>query len=87
MKREYSKPMIMFENFTLSTNIAGDCEYKTNSPSASNCGIEYGSEILFLDSVTSVCTDKVGITDFGGDGEYNGYCYHVYSNGKNIFNS
>ena len=42
MRKAYSKPQIMFEDFTLSTNIAAGCEVKTNTPSQMQCA--YGED-------------------------------------------
>ena len=89
MKKAYSKPVIIFESFSTSQNIAAGCEVKTNTPAQGKCGIEWGTEILFLDSVGSLCTGDSRVTDVGGDGESNGICYHVFSNNgeNNLFNS
>lgn len=83
MKKNYTKPEIVFENFLASTNIAAGCEVKTNMPSVDNCAYSYTDEFagqlnLFLADV-NLCTDKEA------DG-YNGFCYHVPF-GENIFNS
>lgn len=84
MKKAYCKPDILFEDFSLSTNIAGDCDVKTNTPSANSCGLDLSGVEVFL----SFCGDiKVDAIDGGADGEYNGVCYHVFSNGNNLFNS
>ena len=39
MKKEYSKPIVVFENFTLSTNIAGTCESIVGNPSKGTCAV------------------------------------------------
>ena len=74
----------MFECFTLSTNIAGDCEIKTNLPSNTTCGMDFSGITIFLDTMNG-CSGQ-GITSEGGDGEFNGICYHV-PYGQNLFNS
>lgn len=84
MKKRYCKPEIMFESFTLSTNIAGDCDVKTYLPSNSTCGMDFSGLSVFLDTVTG-CTD-IKIESEGGDGAYNEICYHV-PYGDNLFNS
>lgn len=84
MKKTYSKPEIVFESFSLSQNIAAGCEVKTNTPAQSECGIDFGGYMIFLDEMTG-CSD-IPVTSEGGDGEYNGICYHV-PNGENLFNS
>lgn len=85
MKKTYSKPQILFEDFTLNTSIAGDCEEKTNTPAQRQCGLDFGAGVVFLEAA-KYCT--IDVPDNGnGDGEYNGLCYHVFSNGRNLFNS
>ena len=89
MKKAYSKPEIVFENFSLSTNIAGDCETKTNLLSNNVCGIEFtGLGTVFLDTMGG-CNGENGypIDSVGGDGEFNGICYHVPADINNLFNS
>ena len=52
MKKAYSKPEIVFENFMSSTNIAA-CKVDTNLPSTNNCGISFvPGQVVFLDSST-----------------------------------
>ena len=89
MKKAYTKPEILFEDFSLSQNIAAGCEEKTNTPTQDNCGIDYGPFVVFLNTPDSECTGAGRMDDQGGDGEYNGICYHVFSNNgeKNLFNS
>ena len=84
MKKVYTKPEIMFEDFTLSVNIAGDCEVKTNTPSQMQCAYKVNDEFLgelnlFVNGVTA-CLDS-------NDGEYNGFCYHTPTEAQNLFNS
>ena len=89
MKKAYMKPEIIFEDFSLSQNIAADCEEKINNPSQETCGIEYGPFVVFLDTPDTMCTGAGKVTDMGGDGEWEGICYHVFSNNgeRNLFNS
>lgn len=86
MKKVYSAPQILFESFVMSTNIAGDCEEKTNLPSNTTCGVEFsdGSSV-FMVGMTGCETFKVEASN--GDGEWNGLCYHVPNNEYNLFNS
>lgn len=52
MKKAYSKPEIVFENFMSSTNIAA-CKVDTNLPSTNTCGISFvPGQVVFLDSST-----------------------------------
>ena len=89
MKKAYAKPEIIFESFSLSQNIAAGCEVQTDTPSRNQCGLEWGPDILFLDSMGNVCTGAGKVTSVGGDGEANGICYHVFSNNgeRNLFTS
>lgn len=85
MKKAYEKPEIMFENFTINVNIAADCDIKTGLPTNNTCGMDFSGEMVFLTGMGG-CSDTA-IDAVGGDGEYNGICYHVMSNGQGLFNS
>ena len=89
MKKAYVKPEIVFENFSMSQNIAADCEYQIDNPARGQCGIEFGPFTVFLGAVGSDCSGDGIMMDQGGDGEYNGLCYHVFTNNGeyNLFNS
>lgn len=85
MKKVYNKPEIMFEDFSLSSAITAGCEAKTNLPSLNQCGMDFSGLVVFMQGMTG-CTD-IAVDNVGGDGEFNGICYHVPSNGENLFTS
>ena len=88
MKKVYEKPQIMFESFSLSTNIAGDCEYKPSPPTLYKCGLDFADGTIFLDSMADVCSPQYQMKSEGGDGAYGNLCYHVPNDGiNNMFNS
>jgi hypothetical protein len=81
MKKIYSKPEIVFEDFSLSTNIAGNCELDTPLPSLKDsCGYPIRGAVVFTDGINA-CTYKPQ------DGMHNGFCYHVPTEYNNLFNS
>lgn len=83
MKKVYSKPEIIFEDFALSTNIAGTCAVDTNLPSnPDGCGYlpEGAPQVIFL-------TGMAGCIRQFKDEEYNGICYHVPNETNDLFNS
>ena len=84
MKKTYNKPEIMFESFTLSTNIAGDCKVKTWTPNSGSCAYEvkdeFGDTYNVFTSAVTLCTTHEE------DGEYSNICYDV-PYGDNLFNS
>ena len=82
MKKAYSKPEIMFDDFSLSANIASVCEEKVGSPTEYTCGLKYGMSTIFTQDSTG-CKTKVD----DGSGKYNGLCYHIPSEDYNVFNS
>lgn len=85
MKKKYEKPIFVFEDFSMDTRIAGDCEEKTGLPSQNTCGMDFSGIIVFMtgmDGCTGIQVDNVG-----GDGEFNKICYHVPSGDNNLFNS
>lgn len=87
MKKVYTKPEIFYESFSLSQNIAGDCEEKTNNPSNNACAFDFSGINVFLSSMAGICDGiQVNPDSYGGDGEFNGFCYHVFT-GRNLFNS
>ena len=80
MKKKYEKPMILIENFSLSTTIAGDCEVKTNTPSLDQCGyVEEDGRFTQEIFVMGVCATTAP------EG-HNGICYHTFE-ANSIFNS
>lgn len=82
MKKIYTKPEIMFESFSFSTNIAGDCDSIVGNPSKGTCGITdaTGALPIFIDSTTGCVVSTP-------DGEYDNLCYHVPTEGNSLFNS
>lgn len=89
MKKTYSKPEIVFESFSLSTNIAGDCETKTNTQYSGSCGYPLRGEVLFILGMYGCTTGPQesiagdGSTIIGNDE----VCYHVPTSYNNLFNS
>ena len=89
MKKEYSKPGIIIEDFNLCQNIAGGCgaahESNWGSPTHWNktsCGWSDGVDIIW--AAVPPCTEE-GLTDV--DADFDGICYNHPSNGMTIFSS
>lgn len=85
MKKLYSKPEIMFESFTLSTNIAGDCERIVGNPQKGTCGIPGSAPGMNIFALGMDGPDGclvINETDI-----HDGFCYDVPNNGPNLFNS
>ena len=82
MKKAYTKPEILFDDFSLATTIAAGCQNQTHTPAWNMCGINYGKDVLFAEGMLS-CTKKVTKDD---EGMY-GYCYHVPTDATKLFNS
>lgn len=82
MKKTYTKPEILFEDFSLSTSITAGCDLDTPMPSyEENCGYPMqGGKIVFVDGIQA-CTYKPQ------GGVYNGFCYHNPTDQTNLFNS
>ena len=86
MKKAYVKPEIMFENFSLSTNIAGDCEGIVGNASKGTCAVLGTGDIAIFDGTVSACVFTP--TDVGEkEDEWDGNCYHVPTEYNNLFNS
>ena len=81
MKKEYTKPEIVFESFSLSVSIAAGCEEKVDNQAVYSCPYESSGNVLTF-------TDSIDLCDFTpDDGKWNGFCYHHPDGGPNIFNS
>lgn len=84
MKKTYTKPVIMFEDFSLSASIAAGCERIIDTKSVDICGVPgSGGVMVFNPGPSSDC-------EFPGDGDkfkYDGFCYHVPESGPNLFSS
>jgi hypothetical protein len=81
MKRAYTKPDILFESFSLSTSIAGNCAVPTNLPAPGQCGLAYGWRVIFLDSLHGC--NKTFPKELGNDV----ICYDNPSESNNLFRS
>lgn len=81
MKRKYSKPEIIFENFSLNTHIAGNCAEIITNAGVDQCGYEMSS------GITVFISEVPGCTHDEPDGNYNGLCYHVPTDDSDLFNS
>ena len=82
MKKDYIKPQIVFECFSLSMNIA-ECDNNVGSPTVDVCGFKDNRDPtgvpVFMDGIS-------GCRRHEDDG-YNGICYHNPSETTNLFNS
>ena len=83
MKKQYSKPEIIFESFVLSTNIAGDCGKIVNNHAEYSCPyLNRSGNNVFTAALVGICTDVQQ-----ADGEDNGICYHTPVDVQELFNS
>ena len=81
MKKAYLKPEIIFEDFTLSVHIAGDCVEIVDNPTEGTCGYPIRGGTVFIGELTG-CTHPQSDND-----PYNGFCYHVPTDTTQLFNS
>lgn len=82
MKKEYEKPVVVFESFSMSTNIAAGCDRIVNTLSRGTCALPMGTGgiSVFVDNVAA-CLYQAS------DGMYDNLCYHVPTEAYNLFNS
>lgn len=82
MKKNYSAPEIMFEDFVLSTSLAA-CRYSAQF-AENSCAWDDPRDhfefVVFTNDITA-CVYKAQ------DGKYNGICYHNPSDDCNVFSS
>ena len=82
MKKLYSKPEIMFENFSMSVNVAAGCEVITKLPSENACGYkpdEKFDETLF-NHASQGCSTAPTVP-------YDSICYDTPTQNYNLFSS
>ena len=87
MKKIYTKPEIFFENFSLSTNIAGNCNQTFGLLAQFVCAIPdangMGMGVFGMSYPGNNC-----LIEGTGNEEYNGLCYHYFEGGDgSLFNS
>ena len=81
MKRTYEAPVMCFEDFELSANIAAGCTAIITGHTQNTCALDFGGQLLFIDRVTA-CKDP--IID---DGSESSFCYHIPIADNKLFNS
>lgn len=91
MKKAYTKPQLLVEDFALTQTVASGCGTSVYSTSTlghpnhwgrSTCGWDFGDGmILWVDSESS-CS-----IPWGADDDFNGYCYNNPDGGISIFAS
>lgn len=80
--KTYSKPDIVFESFSLSTNIAGAGCIVSAAATPGACALELDGINVFL---TEVFNCHLKVKD--GSKEFNYLCYHVPTGDNNLFAS
>lgn len=80
-KKQYGKPEIVFEDFSLTTTIAAGCRNTSALPVHNTCGIKYPgvSEPLFVAGVSGCLADVE-------DG-FGAMCYYNPTDSAKLFNS
>lgn len=79
MKKTYDKPVILFDDFSLSTTIAAGCEFTTNLQGDNVCGYPTRNGVVF--------TSEVNGCEYHEPDTNDSLCYHVPNDYANIFNS
>ena len=82
MKKIYSKPGIVYEDFSLCTHVAKTCDVELGTLNQGECGgYNLGSMNIFMHGGQAGCEYEIE------DDVSNGICYHVPINGLRLFNS
>ncbi len=84
--KKYSKPEITFEDFSVSTNIAADCDMK-HGPAQDICGFVLPGAVPVMLFALDVPGTNCTANGNGEEDKYNGFCYHVPDGGLNLFAS
>lgn len=93
MKKKYGKPEVTFENFSLSSNIAGNCGSSLNNHNPDGCmcfttaSDPIAGGCVYVDNGFSVFVNTV-ICDLQPDGHsWSQVCYHVVTDELKAFTS
>ena len=91
MKKVYTAPQILFESFTMSTNIAAGCESIVGNPTQGTCAVLGSGGVAIFNGTIGTCDFTPGEI-FGANADntdemMNGLCYHVPTEELNLFNS
>lgn len=86
MKRKYSKPQIIFEDFTLCQSIAAGCQYTDGARPVMyemGCGVDLSAreenDFVFISAMNCELKED--------DGNNNLVCYHIFESNGTIFGS
>lgn len=79
MKKQYTAPDILFEDFSLSESIAAGCEFINKNLAEGSCGYPTRNGVVFMESVSGCKYHEPDTND--------SLCYHVPNEYANIFNS
>lgn len=90
MKKNYTKPEIIIESFSLCTNVAAGCEHTNVTPSygVQGCGykLDRFNTVVFTSGMGCSRNELID-SNIGSDGSYNTVCYHVPNQDSNLFTS
>lgn len=87
MKKNYMKPDIVFEDFSMSTSIATGCEVQIDNQSKGSCGYQITATITYFTETVTGCVGQSGRPIEDGTIQNNSVCYHNPSDLNNLFNS
>lgn len=87
MKKKYSAPGIFFESFSLSAAVTTNCDNVIDTISLNMCGVDTGVQYIFFDTMNSCKTNPGAFPLDKEDDGFNGLCYHVPTEGNQLFNS
>ena len=79
MKKKYSKPIVIVEDFSLQTSIAAGCQFKTDTQVEGACGYPTRNGIIF--------TDEIVGCEYKRPDQFDSICYHVPTDTSDLFNS
>ena len=82
MKKEYSKPMVMIESFTLTDAIAGSCTIDVGFADAPNTTCKYVE-----DDWTPPLFNYAPTCEYLWNEDDDKGCYHISTNGAGYFGS
>ena len=92
MKKTYAKPMVSFESFAFSSNIAGGCGDVIGMHAANSCAVygtfsEPSNTCKFIDGDYSIFFSNFECMMYPQEDQLGDLCYHVSTDTSRMFMS
>lgn len=87
MKRKYERPLIVYDSFEMSTDIAGNCELQANFQHNQCTATNRDGVSLFGDGITSASCRQWGGVEICELWSKLAVCWNNWTSSNNVFSS